>query len=444
MKSASKRTAQWMGAVLILAVMVFGLAFAMNYLDQGPSRPVPKKSAGPRLEFTTPLVPTRDNLPLLCEPRQQGYHDYWFRNPSDNDLTVGLRSVSSMDFRGKVSDVNSKGLRVELYRVPEQSLPDLPPEPKQEAIARELGEKLEGRSLAIEEGLTVPGRAIGWLRLHWDAEQLHWDAERPEPRRLDVVLWMGHPQDNQPTQLAANLLIVRPLLVEKEVSLGTMEARSLPRSCPVYCGSATRSDLRVEAEVEHHGRPGPADPLEIESVERLSDAERRERAKSADGPMYHRCAYRVTVKLRDVSADGTTPFEWGPFQRSLRLKCAGTDVAQQVVLRGTVQGDVVVGAPNTGGGLDIQGGTGAVLLQSDVPGLELEVDAARTPEYLEVPPLKEPEVASSGHRTWRLVVKVRPNKVSGPLPGDCAVYVKRKGGAPRTIRVPVVGLSNSG
>jgi hypothetical protein len=449
MTSAPKRTTQWVGAVLILAAMVFGLAFAMNYLDQGPSRrPVAKGPAGPRLEFKAPVYPLPGQPPLVCEHQQQGFHDFWFSNPSDKDLTFGLRSVSSEDSRGKSSNVNGKGLRVELYRVPGMSPADVPPkEDKQEAAARELAAKLEALPLTPEEPRTVPGKASGWLRLHWDGQQLHWDADRPEPRPLKVVLWMDHPQDDMPAQLAVQVIVVRPLLVQKDVPLGTLEVRSLPRSWPMYCFSATRPELRLEAEVEHRGRPKSADPLEVASVERLSDAECRkwEQAEPKRGSSLPlRCGYRVTVKLRDVSPDGTTPLELGPFRRTVRLTCAGTDVAERVVLTGLVVGDVTVGGPNAGGVVDVgQGATAKVSLQSDVPGLELEVDAARTPECLEVK-LEKPEVAPSGHRTWRLVVKVRPGTVSGPLPGDCAVYIKRKGEGGRTIRVPVVGTANSG
>jgi hypothetical protein len=444
MTSAPKRTVQWVGAVLILAAMVFGLAFAMNYLDQGPSRrPVAKGPAGPRLEFKAPVYPLPGKPPLVCEHKQQGFHDFWFSNPSDKELTFGLRSVGVKE-RGKLSDANSKGFRVELYRVPGKSPADMPPPDKQEAAARELAEKLEALPLTTEESRTVSGQSIGWLRLHWDGKQLHWNADLADPQPLEVMLWMDRPQDDQPTQLAVLVFVVRPLVVLKDVPLGKLEVRSLPQSWQMDCFSMTRSDLRVEAEVEHRGRPKAADPLEIVSVERLSDAECREKERKSGGKLPLRCAYRVTGKLRDVSPDGTTLCELGPFRRFVRLTCAGTDVAEQVVLTGSVVGDVVVGGPNAGGVVDVgQGATGKVSLQSDVPGLELEVDSARTPECLEVK-LEKPEVAPSGHRTWRLVVKVRPGTVSGPLPADCAVYIKQKGEGGRTIRVPVVGTANSG
>ncbi len=433
MTSAPKRTTQWVGAVLILAVMVFGLTFAMNYLDQGPSRPGPKPKA-PEIEFTAPVYPSEDKKSLVWEHKQDGFHDFRFSNPGEKDVTLGLRYAGVRRDAREPSDLSNRGLRVELYC--ESGQPSPPP----------------AQPLTTEESRTIPGRSTGWVRLHWSPEQLHWSAEQPEPRFVEVGLWTDRPQNNQTILLKVNLVVVRPLLAEKETRLGTTDVQSLPRSWPVYCFSATRPDLQVKAEVEQRGgRPAKSDPLQVEAVERLGDAECREQEKRIEGVMNIRCAYRVTVKLRDVSPDGTTPVELGPFQRILTLTCPGTDVKQRVVLSGSVQGDVTVGTRSDGGVVHLppfrpgeeKEAEKTVLLQSDVAGLELEVDAARTPAILEVPPLEEPEVVF-GHRTWKLVVKVRPNQVFGPLPADCAVYVKRKGGTPRTIRIPVVGTANSG
>ncbi len=328
---------------------------------------------------------------------------------------------------------------------------------QEQKAAHELEEKRQGAALTKENRETIPPGAVGCVRLHWN-------ADRPEPRRLTVYLWTDRPQTEVKTQLEAGLLILPPAMVavrpplvvrDDEIGVGALGPRDLPRSWPVYCGSGTRLELSVEAKVEHDGRPEAADPFVVGPVERLSAVECRELEKQGSIPRLL-CGYRVMVTLREAAPDGT-PLERGRFRRAVRLTCPDAGLSQRVSLEGAVLGDVVVGTRADGGTVQMgsfpaaEGAAAMVPLQSDVTGLELEVDAARTPAFLDVPPLKEPEVTPSGHRTWKLVVRVRPNGVLGKFPSDdnpalrdSAVYVRRKGGPPRTIRIPVVGTANSG
>jgi hypothetical protein len=88
-------------------------------------------------------------------------------------------------------------------------------------------------------------------------------------------------------------------------------------------------------------------------------------------------------------------------------------------------------------------------LESDLAGMELELERSRLPKYLEVRFPPKPEESKSGHRTWRLEVRVPPNAARGPFPRredpayrDSAVYVRIAGKTPRSIRIPVTGVAN--
>jgi hypothetical protein len=471
MTTAQRHTAQRVGAILILAVMVFVLTFALDYLG-GPGKPGRTPSAdSPRLTFHMPVFPpeVEPAQPLQAEVKKPSFHDFWFENRNENNVVlVGLLSKSC------------HCSRAELFLVPEGQTPPLLASAAGQfaaaaptgiggdpaisltslarlaglAIAREvetgrvLGEKLEGLSLTLEESRSVPPRAIGWVRLHWE-------ADKPGSHRLGIELWMGHRQTEVPTLLQARVRVLPPLLAPPEVDVGPLDRGSLPRTVVVSCGSPTRSSLPLEARVVRDGRSPKADPFVLEGEPvRLSEAECGDLEAQFPG-VHLGCGYRCRVKLLEVSEDGTTPLEWGRFRRYLKLD-GGEGAEQLVALEGLVRGDVQVGDPEEGGRVGLspfpagKGTEHRVLLHSDVPGMELEVDTARTSEFLEAR-LEKPETVPSGHRTWRLIVKVLPNMVHGKFPSaddpalrDSAVYLKRKGGPPRSVRIPVGGTATAG
>src|SRR5262249_10249986 len=94
---AAMKQAQWIGAVLALAVLVFIVTFAMQWLgsDTGSREGKPPPPSDAQLEFyarSAPLPGPGGGLPFIeCEVRQTSSHDYWFDNPSDKPVTLGLQ-----------------------------------------------------------------------------------------------------------------------------------------------------------------------------------------------------------------------------------------------------------------------------------------------------------------------------------------------------------------
>jgi hypothetical protein len=471
MKTARMQTKQWVGAVLALAVMVFVLTFAMNYLS-GPNKRVAVADS-PRLTFAMPVFP-----PQQAEVNKAFFHDFWFENRNeDKEVKLGLLPKSPNELRVP---------RAELFVIPQSQVPQVSgytatqwfetrfavaaPMPagtpadlaiplgrlgRFAALATTqvktdpaLGDKLEGQALTLEDARTVPPRSIGWVRLHWTTDKIG-------PQPLEAILWTDHRQSEVKTVLQGQVLVLPPLLIPPEQgNVPPVDVSSLPRFLSLDIASPTRSSLPLTVEVERDGRSEKSDPLVlVGQVQRLSEAACRGLEPQFKG-IHLSCAYRITVKFRDVAEDGT-PFELGRYQRYLKLDGGEGVGKQRVLLEGQVQGDVQVGDRQEGGVAQLgafpaeQGTKREIVLQSDVPGLQLEVDAARTAAFLEAR-LEKRDEAASGHQTWVLTVKVPPSKVHGKFPNaddpvlrDSAVYLKRKGG-PRSIRVPVWGTAISG
>ena len=108
---------QWVGAVLILAAMVFAITFAMNYLGGSGGKQVAVEAKTVRqLRFHVPFAPAEGGL-LECETRnKRTYHqDFWFKNENAEDVKLGLDGTSC------------QCSSVRLYTLPDEALARLGP-----------------------------------------------------------------------------------------------------------------------------------------------------------------------------------------------------------------------------------------------------------------------------------------------------------------------------
>jgi hypothetical protein len=466
------KTAQWVGAVVILALMVFALTFAMNYLgnsSSGTSKP-PKDML--RLTFPVSIYPEKDLPPMLSEHNQGASCDFWFVNKNDQDVKVGLVGKSCKCARVELfvlSENRQKSLPYQIasrvgmlaaWPLAAQPVPSVPIPMgllplatwhETEGARQMQANAADGTTLKTDAPpAKVPANAIGWVRLTWD-------TNKADERVLGVELWTDDLSNLITAHLETRVHILDPLLAPTDADLGTMALRDLPKTIPVYCYSCTRDTLRVQAEIDHEGRSEAADPFKIGQPVRMSDTECIELQHKANLP-YIRAAWRIDVTVLPTSPDGSTPIEYGRFRRFLTVRSPDEGVApQKTMVSGTVTGPVTVGSREDDGSMVFGvfpsrlGFRQQITLQSDEPGLELEVDFKRTPDFLEVKPLEEPHVSPTGHRTWVLKARVLPGKVTGTLPNpadpafrDSAIYIKTKGDKPRTIRIPVRGSATEG
>jgi hypothetical protein len=464
------RSSQWTIAVIVLAAMVFVLTFAMNYLGtRSDTQQQAQPEALAQLSFVSKTMPL-DVPPPRTEVHGQGHWDYWFENRNDRDVKVGLVRKQPV----------CKCIDVELFCLADAdrarlaaavgSLPGLGFGPGRLTLGASahaaVAEACKGVQPAVvseEAEAVAPARAVGWVRMNWSK-----DLPTMGGPPLVMRIWLWTDQKNNPnlTSLGGGTRILPALIPTRERDdLGVLNTSDLPRTVPIVCYSETRDALRIEAEVIHDGRDPAADPVQIGKPVRLGEPEllaleMAKAEKDKERLSVIRCAYRIDVSLRDVSPDGSTPFELGTFRRFFSLRCAGEEGTTQVVaVIGRVGGEVTVGTSDGWvrfGPFPSDAGTRPwkITLSSDVPDLDLEVDTSRVPPFLAPPELGKPEVVpGTNHKVWQLTLRVPPNKAAGPFPDlkvealrDSAVYIKTihpgdAGKAPRFIRIPLEGVA---
>jgi hypothetical protein len=471
---------QWGLALLVLAVMMGLITWAMYHLGSGGLQTTdqPGARAVRELRFYWKQLPLKQHDGIEMEEKSTGAQDYWFVNENDEPVTVGLKNK------------NCKCTSVELYYLPEEASRELaddaaglifgcasPMPPLQAAylplvefqlLALSRVRKLAGAPADLKQGaesVEVPPKRTGWVRLTWRSEsegaQMLWSE-----------LWFGSPDSDKTASLTAAVRNYKPLRVRPSLSLGVMREDAIGAGVTghIICWSSTRTSLNLEAK-DGRGHDDPyRDPFVVGKPIPLTSQELRNlekaNAETRDFTWMGRvlCAYRIPVTVLAVSKDGKTPFDLGPFRRNVLLSCPGvTEEPTQVAVTGMVRGIVEVGADSDSAEIKFgefprrKGKSESTSIQSEVAGLSLEVDPRRTSSFLKA--TLSPPDRSSRRQEWRLTVQVLPEKAFGvfprredPLLEDSAVYLRAtwkvadaKGEertVSRSVRIAVSGTGN--
>jgi hypothetical protein len=455
------KPAQWIGAVLAGAAMVFVITFALNYIGSpsGPGNTGKPKSEPLQLTFPVVQAPPGEPIALLpTEINKPDWYDFWFRNENDQPVQVGLEGKNCKcsnvrlyllpsDFQGLLSADWDAAFGLALGAGPAVAA-------KGPLAAGRLAEELQPVALDQLAKALVPPGGRGWVRVGWS-------GERPGPQRIKATLWTDNKAEGPTVDLNAAVMYHAPAQATTNVSAGTLNVRLLEKAgsstVNILCWSATRPAFRLTAQPDTvRGGNASSDPFEVGTPVPLTAAERAGLEKrESELPGSVRCGWRVPVTLRAVSADGKTPFELGLFHRWVRLTSPDEGIEpMQVMVTGRVVGDVTVSGDEEGrvifGNFKRRNGTSwhGVALESDTPETELKLEEQRVPKYLEVK-FHQPTGKAREHRTWRLEVRVRPNEARGQFPrqedpayADSAVYVQMAGKTPRSIRIAVSGTAN--
>jgi hypothetical protein len=153
-----------------------------------------------------------------------------------------------------------------------------------------------------------------------------------------------------------------------------------------------------------------------------------------------RTAYEIPVVVHERR--GPAQLDLGPLNRKLVLRTDASPDPMWVSLQGMVRGAIDVGEGkdqdrvNLGSFRYDQRHDKTVIVTAKDPNIQLRFKKA-FPDYLNVSftELSGP----AGFRQWKLNVEVEPNRVSGLLPADSAVYLETVSTPPRAIRIPVMG-----
>ncbi|HTU20045.1 MAG TPA: hypothetical protein VMG10_18415 [Gemmataceae bacterium] len=463
------KSAQWT-AVLVLALMVGGISFISVYLGGGNrgGADVPADTQ-PALTFPVKIFPREGEKMQTTEVRQSGYQDFWFANDSGNDVTVGLNGKGCTCSEVEIT-VAPASWHPYLIRLAGMSALQGQPRDlsnvvtllatwKRELQALAMLESEEtSRMLTLDSYLVVPAGAIGRVRLSWHQEQI---------RQLNTYadLWMGQRGGTANARLVANVVIAAPIEVAKELTIPPVYERDLDKKpegqrASIVCFSVTRPTFDIKAELLHERIKPESDPVEVgEPIPLKPEDLPRLENDAAKTMLNAKSGYRIPVTVRSRARDGT-PIEWGYFRRTVRLSSSDASIEPvQITIAGEVRGDIEVGGDKFAGMINLgpfpqsRGAHGSIKLQSDEKGIELKLDAARKPEYLNAA-LGKPEETGSGVRLWVLRVEVPPGAARGEFPRadnpvyrDSAIYVKtrvvgKNQTSERSIRIPVLGVAN--
>ncbi len=453
------KKSQWILAAVVLAGLISVVTYAMNYLgSSGPS------VVDPTIQTTREIVYLDKVSPfgiLEREERTRGFVDYWFYNPNEEAVQVGLYHK------------NCQCGSLEVFTLPEERRPWIARTATAFLCARPLGplhsislywlglnqiqEGVEGKELLEKlEKTPVAAGAIGWTRLGW--------SERKGKQSLKAEMWFDNPTTGKTGTVTVALYFHEPLRVVNTLRIRPLHDKDLEGGVreSIVVWSSTRSSLDIEAISPPPRGSAQSDPFVVGKPERMTPAEMFALAKannegaamaeSTRGGV--QCAYRIPITLLAMAADGKTPFDIGPFRRTVTISSPDvTGEAKTVLVMGRVQGVIRLGNEDEEGGVNFRnfprhrGKTESITLEVYDPGLELSFDRKRSSPFLDAE-LEPVTPAPVGFQAWVMRAKVLPDKVDGhfprgkdPLYEDSAIYlnVESPGKPPRSIRVPVTG-----
>ncbi|HBI46799.1 MAG TPA: hypothetical protein DDY78_28690 [Planctomycetales bacterium] len=430
-------------ALGVLAALVFGGTFFVNYLHGGKG--VVKVTAPQaRLTFADleTNYPESSKRPAEEEIGQPKSHDFWFQNDNPAALPLGVFSMTC------------QCTHVQIYIAP-ADWKDVPAAADREKAMNDLMKLTKATELKDKDDkapvVAVPAGAVGVLRLEWK-------GDRPGPKDLAAELWMGEKGPGPTQRFLIRTVFIGPLRVVPDLDFGDQPQEKLPIKASFPCWSSTRTEFPLDAQVLQNRLNKESNPFTVGKpvpfTEKDFDALRRDPNNGAV-----LAGYMVPVELLKVSADKKTLFDLGLFRQRIELKMDDDNKAQ-VVVKGSIEGDLsVVGAdassPVHFPSFDRTTAVSQpVVVESEAGVASLTLDRSRTPAFLDVDFPAGPE-KSGDRKTWTLRVKWNPgSQAEGVFPRDedeyrdSAVYIKpvyaQPGAtAPSSLRIPVYGKADA-
>jgi hypothetical protein len=442
--------------ITVLVVLIGGVTFMTNWLrkpNRGGDGPGPK----PQLEVIDVPFPISFEQPEQ-EYQSQGYHDFYFQNHSSDGAEVGVEWKSCKCAKVEVLLLTTEEQQSFQTMIPQwaerQGKAPWGGYPEVAGLAgvvknvrKLLDHPEDGRWVMLgspekeHQTVTLPGKSTGYFRLTWKNKD-------PGPMAHGSKIWQqvpGDPQTRNPDRidLRVPLMIVKPVRVYpadvKVEELGPNQTYSFE----ALCWSSTRPGFKLVSAKEENGDPcfiATVAPLTGDALQQATETLQKN-ANAKDAPTWHvRCAYRVSVVIRERQPNNSKQLDLGPFQRKIVLTTDQDDVPPlELAVVGTVRGDVTVGTEAERDMIILKtfpvrkGREITVPVESSRPNMKLTIDSMK-PDYLKVHLVERG--SSYGKTRWDLTVAVPPN---GPLGRLDNAYVKLKTDSDRYIRIPVRG-----
>jgi hypothetical protein len=466
------KTSQWVGALGVMILVIFGVTFIRNYVGTGAKEDDSNSDIEqpdlPVLHFPFKVYPypARTGMPVGSydlEYRKPGHQDFWFANQFDKPVRLGL-VAQSCKCQGIVVFVMPEG---EVAHPPLSEPSPLFAAPlgvvgraalsafvEKQSDTRNLEAKTE-TSVELKQDdptseVEVPSHRVGWVRMNWT-------GEKPGKQVLLAKLWMHHPGSGLEVQLERRAEFLDAVQVASNERVGTLRPGDLPRRVDVFVWSSTRKSFHVTKAEPYRPKALPAssdaflvgEPVPL-TQHQCELAQETQQAIGKEGRVLS--AYRIPVTLQELAPDGKTAFESGNFRRLVEILTDASDKPLAVTFSGVVLGDVRLNGVDDGGDVtfgtfprDSEPSPRVVFAHSETPGVGLEIVKDRLPEYLQAR-LTEDSTGGLG-KTWKLEIRVLPGAY-GPFPRDddptyrdSAVYVRTTGSSPQLVRVGVRGVA---
>jgi hypothetical protein len=434
--------------LIVLVGIVFGIAYVTQYANKGKSGKIdePIDDNQPRAK----VDPLRFNgLQAVWDPDdpvaiadveigKEAHYDFWFHNPNDVPVTIGLKKKSCTCAGiqiGRFTDANwsqwqkSKGTSGGWTLVRDWS--KLIQSVAWEALL--IGES-EKRSVAPQG----PHRRREILRVRWEAKQ------REEPV-VQLTFEIAHEIGKQVviSEFSARYTVVPVLTIgPQQVELGDIPQGD-KRSMECFAFSTTRDEFNIELKMGPDAADAANPCFELTNPVKLSRDELVVLPKTL-GSQYERLrpksGYKFTVTVWEVRGD--RQLDLGPLSRRLDVSVAGVGNALSVPVHGIVRGEVEVLGADSRGRISLgsfkadREMTQSVTLMTRNKDYDLKIESI-TNSAIKASLTVEPEI--EGKKRWRLTVTIPAYGLVGPIENTTAVVLSTRGSGSRLLRVPISG-----
>jgi hypothetical protein len=459
---------------IVLLVAIAGLVGVVAYVRNSVSiKAPPKNESGgtspessigpePKLEFPVTVVEGAGEF----EIHEAGHFDFHFLNSNPEPVEMGFQwksckcaKVEAMLVPAETHQAHraksvaaSASLVVEpVGRILNLLALAVVVEPALQAGWREIVDRASNWQTLMdndaqgpqERSMTVPAKTSGIVRMSWTGERLG-------PQRLVAKLWVqwvGDPKSRGgDTSLEVPIVLVPPLRVQPDsVTIPDLRPNQ-SHDFEFLCWSSTRPSYKIESVQEESGSK-----CFRFSTQRLQGEELKKASETLNKQMPTRalCVYRVTGTAHERLPDGQQ-LDLGPFSRRILVKSDIGEVEPLAVkLKGTVRGEIRVGADENRDKVDLksfeanQGTRAMVILESERLGFNLSIKD-KSPAFLDVQLERKPTQSGEVGQRWALRVTVPPRLAFGELPPESAIILVTDSQPPRQIRIPVVGRGKVG
>ena len=304
----------------------------------------------PAKQGSTERLASEEPLAFVQEAHQRGVHDFWFQNDNDVSIQLGLLqknctcanvSVALALTGWRENGGQLAAAAMVLGHAGPLGAAELAatagaqnrPQPGPNVDWKHLA-PADNRPLQAADCFTIPPWAGGWVRLGWNASE-------SEPKRLSADLAMVA-SSTSTIRLEASVSFVAPIKVwptTKELSVAQFTAGDSPRQARFLCWSPTRRHFTLKPYLHDESTERSNRFITCEQLAPLNHEECQQLENERKTRVLSGYAVILTVHQRLANDD---QMDMGPFRATAFLKSDAMDGSLELVVTGTVVGDVNV------------------------------------------------------------------------------------------------------